>query len=138
MIPSAWVTVAALPLSPSKKVDRAALPDPTPSQLDGARGYVAPRDPAEETIAGIWSDVLGIDRIGVEDDFFQLGGHSLLATRVLARLRAALAVEVPLRCLFEATTVAELAVVVTDLIAAELDELTDAQMSELLSRDGAL
>ncbi|MFI9642393.1 amino acid adenylation domain-containing protein [Micromonospora sp. NPDC051925] len=138
MIPSAWVTVAALPLSPSKKVDRAALPDPTPAQLDRARGFVAPRDPAEETIAGIWSDILGVDRIGVDDDFFGLGGHSLLATRVLARLRAVLAVEVPLRCLFEATTVAELAVVVTDLIAAELDELTDAQMSELLSRDGGL
>ncbi|WP_328348761.1 non-ribosomal peptide synthetase [Micromonospora sp. NBC_00421] len=138
MIPSAWVTVAALPLSPSKKVDRAALPDPTPLQLDGARGYVAPRNPAEETIAAIWSDILGVDRIGVDDDFFGLGGHSLLATRVLARLRAALAVEVPLRSLFDATTVAELAVVVTDLIAAELDELTDAQLSELLSRDGAL
>ncbi|WP_432906337.1 amino acid adenylation domain-containing protein [Micromonospora matsumotoense] len=137
MIPSAWVTVAALPLSPSKKVDRAALPDPTPPQLDGARGYVAPRNPAEETIAGIWSDILGVDRIGVDDDFFALGGHSLLATRVLARLRAALAVEIPLRCLFDATTVAELAVVVTDLIMAELDELTDAQLSELLSRDGA-
>jgi amino acid adenylation domain-containing protein len=138
MIPSAWVTVAALPLTPSRKVDRAALPDPAPSQLDGARGYTAPRDPAEETIAGIWSDILGVERIGVDDDFFGLGGHSLLATRVLARLRADLAVEVPLRCLFEATTVAELAVVVTDLIAAELDELTDAQMSELISRDGAL
>ncbi|MGC4815369.1 amino acid adenylation domain-containing protein [Micromonospora sp. DT228] len=138
MIPSAWVTVAALPLSPSKKVDRAALPDPQPSELDRARGYVAPRDPAEETITGIWSDILGVDRVGVDDDFFGLGGHSLLATRVLARLRAAFAVEVPLRCLFEATTVAELAVVVTDLITAELDELTDAQMSELLSQDGAL
>jgi hypothetical protein len=137
MIPSAWVTVAALPLSPSKKVDRAALPDPTPSQFDGARGYVAPRDPAEETIAGIWSDVLGVDRIGVDDDFFGLGGHSLLATRVLARLRAALAVEVPLRCLFEATTVAELAVVVTDLIAAELDQLTDAQLRRRLEGDAA-
>ncbi|WBB51960.1 non-ribosomal peptide synthetase [Verrucosispora sp. WMMD573] len=138
MIPSAWVTVAALPLTPSKKVDRAALPDPKPSEIDGARGYVAPRDPAEETIAGIWSDILGVERVGVDDDFFGLGGHSLLATRVLARLRAAFAVEVPLRCLFEATTVAELAVVVSDLITAELDELTDAQMSELLSQDGAL
>lgn len=138
MIPSAWMTVAALPLSPSKKVDRAALPDPDWSQLDGTGGYVAPRDPAEEAVAGIWSEVLGVERVGAEDDFFGLGGHSLLATRVLARLRAALGVEVPLRRLFEATTVAQLAAVVTDLVAADLDELTDAQMSDLLTRDGVL
>jgi amino acid adenylation domain-containing protein len=137
MIPSAWATVAALPLSPSKKVDRAALPDLTPSQLDGAREYVAPRDPTEETIAGIWAEVLGVDRVGVHDDFFGLGGHSLLATRVLARLRQSFAAGLPLRCLFEATTVAELAAATTDFIAAEIDDLTEAEMRELLSQEGA-
>jgi amino acid adenylation domain-containing protein len=136
MIPSAWATVPALPLTPSKKVDRTALPDLTPSQLDGAREYVAPRDPAEEVIAGIWADVLGVDRVGVYDDFFGLGGHSLLATRVLARLRQAFVIELPLRCLFEATTVAELATVTTELVEAEIDELTDDQIGELLAHEG--
>ncbi|MFD2762592.1 amino acid adenylation domain-containing protein [Micromonospora eburnea] len=136
MIPSAWATVPALPLNSNKKVDRAALPDLTPSQLDGAREYVAPRDRTEEIIAGIWADVLGVDRIGVHDDFFGLGGHSLLATRVLARLREAFVTELPLRCLFEATTVAELAAVTTEHIAAEIDGMTDAQLRELLSREG--
>ena len=136
MIPSAWATVPALPLSSSKKVDRAALPELTPSQLDGSREYVAPRDPTERIIAEIWAGVLGVDRVGVYDDFFGLGGHSLLATRVLARLRQTFAAELPLRCLFEATTVAALAEVTTDFVAAQIDELTDDQMRELLSREG--
>ncbi|MEV4313135.1 amino acid adenylation domain-containing protein [Actinocrispum sp. NPDC049592] len=136
MIPSAWATVPALPLSPSKKVDRAALPELTPSQLDGAKEYVAPRDPAEEIIAGIWADVLGVDRVGVHDDFFGLGGHSLLATRVLARLRETFAAELPLRCLFEATTVADLAAVTTDFLTAEIDDMSEAEMRELLAREG--
>jgi len=137
MIPSAWTTLESLPLSPSKKVDRAALPDLTPAQLADTREHVAPRDPAEEVIASIWAEVLGVDRVGVHDDFFALGGHSLLATRVLARLRQAFAVEVPLRRLFEATTVAELAAATTELVVAEIDDMTDTEVQELLSREGA-
>jgi acyl carrier protein len=97
---------------------------------------VAPRDPTEQIIAEIWAAILGVDRVGVHDDFFGLGGHSLLATRVLARLRQTFAVELPLRCLFEATTVADLAEVTTGFIAAQIDEMTDDQMRELLSREG--
>ncbi|MFC5289946.1 amino acid adenylation domain-containing protein [Actinokineospora guangxiensis] len=139
MVPAAWITLPALPLTSSKKVDRAALPDPTPDQL-GGREHVPPRDPAEEVVAEVWAEVLGVARVGAFDDFFELGGHSLMATRVLARLRAALAVDLPLRSLFDATTVAELAAVVTDLITAEVDDeidaMTDHEMSELLSGKG--
>src|SRR6202020_855619 len=89
------------------KLDRAALP--VPEGGSSAAAYVAPRTPAEEVLAGIWAEVLRLDRVGVEENFFELGGHSLLATRVASRVRAAFGIELPLRALFEAPTVAGLA-----------------------------
>ena len=136
MIPSWWTGLPALPLTSSKKVDRKALPAPDRSRPDLDASYVAPRDPAEEVVGEIWAEVLGLDRIGVHDDFFAAGGHSLLATRVLARLRDAFAVELPLRALFEATTVADLAEVVRTAIEAEIDQLTDAEVALQLAREG--
>jgi len=80
---------------------------------DLGKAYVAPRTPVEEVLAGIWGEVLGLERIGVDDGFFELGGHSLLATQVIAQVRSTLRVDLPLRRLFEASTLGELAAAVT-------------------------
>ncbi len=108
MIPATFVTLEALPLTPAGKVDRRALPDP---ELAGAgpEALLAPRTPEEELVAGVFAEVLGRARVGAEDHFFTLGGHSLLATRVISKVREAFAIELPLRSLFEAPTVAALA-----------------------------
>jgi amino acid adenylation domain-containing protein/FkbM family methyltransferase len=109
MIPSAFMTLEALPLTPSGKIDRRALPAPGPASAAPAGAFAAPRTEVEELIAGIWSQLLALPRVGRDDDFFELGGHSLLAMRVVARLRRLLGVELPLRVLFDAPTLAALA-----------------------------
>ena len=109
MVPSAFVVLDALPLTPNGKVDRKALPAPRADGPGSDREYVAPRTPIEEVVAGSGPRCSALDRVGVHDDFFELGGHSLLATQVVSRLRDAFAVELPLRMLFEAPTVAALA-----------------------------
>ncbi len=109
MAPTAFVFLRELPLTPSGKIDRTALPPVDHSELDLDATYSAPRTPIEEVIAGIWADVLGLERVGVASNFFELGGHSLLATQVVARVRTIYQVELPLRVLFEEPTVAGLA-----------------------------
>ena len=123
MVPSAFVALERLPLSSSGKVDRRALPEPDWSRPELEAEYVAPRTDSEEALAEIVRELLGIDRVGIYDSFFDLGGHSLLATQFLARIRELFEVEVPLRAVFERPTVASLAVTVEELILAELEEL---------------
>src|SRR5262245_931435 len=107
MVPSAFVTLDALPLTANGKIDRRALP--APEDDAAVRGeHVAPRTPVEEVLASIWREVLKLERIGIHDNFFELGGHSLMATRVMAQLREVFAVELPLRALFEAPSILEL------------------------------
>jgi amino acid adenylation domain-containing protein/thioester reductase-like protein len=107
MVPSAIVILDALPLTPTGKVNRRALPAPEPSS-ELLEKYVAPRTPIEEILAQIWSQVLKVELVGRHDNFFELGGHSLLATQLVSRVRSSLKVELPLRSLFAAPTIAEL------------------------------
>ncbi|MFS8070483.1 MAG: non-ribosomal peptide synthetase, partial [Byssovorax sp.] len=110
MVPSAFVVLGALPLTGSGKIDRRALPAPDTTALADT-AHTTPRGPVEESLAGIFAEVLKVStaQVGAHDGFFALGGHSLLATQVVARARAAFGVEIPLRALFEASTPAELA-----------------------------
>ncbi|MGB8954626.1 MAG: amino acid adenylation domain-containing protein, partial [Tumebacillaceae bacterium] len=107
MVPSAFMVLETMPLTPNGKVDRKALPVPDASAFR-TEEYVAPRTAVEETVSGIWADVLRLDRIGVTENFFEAGGHSLLATQVMSRLASTFSVQVPLKAMFEAPTVAEL------------------------------
>ncbi|MGV9292406.1 condensation domain-containing protein, partial [Streptomyces sp. NPDC003719] len=126
MIPSTYVTLDQLPLTPNGKVDTKALPAPDHHRPDLATTYTPPRNSTEQTITGVWSDVLGIDTIGIHDNFFELGGHSLLATQVTSRLRQRLGVDVPVRALFTSPTVARLASAVRELETADEASLAPA------------
>jgi len=154
MLPSAFVALDALPLGPNGKVDRRALPAPDHARPGLDTPFAAPRNATEEALAQIWAEVLGLERVGIHDNFFALGGHSLLATQAVVRMRAALRVALPLRSLFEAPTIAGLAQVVTqpeeqpdnsllkpiervdqteEELLANLDQLSDAEVEALLS-----
>ncbi|RCJ25078.1 hypothetical protein A6770_28095 [Nostoc minutum NIES-26] len=114
MVPQAFVILEALPLTPNRKVDRRALPAPD-LYSDRLDRYVAPRTPVEEMLAQIWAQVLKVEQVGVHDNFFEIGGHSLLATQLVSRIRNTFQVELPLRSLFAAPTVAQLAQVIGQL-----------------------
>ena len=132
MVPSVFVVLDSFPLTPNGKVDRKALPEPKNSRVALAQAYTAPRNSVEAIIARVWSEILGVKTIGVHDNFFDLGGHSLKATQVVSRLRAELRSEIPLRHLFEFTTIAELAAVIDSKTIRQLNsDKLDRLMSEI-------
>ncbi|MGH3657144.1 MAG: amino acid adenylation domain-containing protein, partial [Micromonosporaceae bacterium] len=134
LVPSALVRLDRLPLTPTGKLDRTALPRPERDDLADA-APAPPGTDAERLVAEVWADVLGLAEVGVHDDFFALGGHSLLATTMIGRLSAKVGLRVPLRPVFTERTVAGLAAVVEELVIAEIAALSDAE-ADLLLRDG--
>ncbi|HEX6502553.1 MAG TPA: amino acid adenylation domain-containing protein [Terriglobales bacterium] len=137
MVPSAIVGLDALPLTRNGKVDTAALP--SPDELVVEHAVIAPRNAVEQGLVDIWRQVLRVDQVGVEDNFFDLGGHSLLATQVIARIRSTFHVQLPLRSLFDAPTVAGLAGQIATLPQTSQDEEVARLLQELegLSDDEA-
>jgi acyl carrier protein len=131
MLPEAYQPLDALPLTPNGKIDRRALSAPAPARQVADDNFVAPRTELEEELAEIWVDVLQVERVGVEDNFFDLGGHSLLATRLASRIRETFEVELSLRALFEAPTIAGLSVLIVQHLAAQTD---DEEMALLLQQ----
>jgi amino acid adenylation domain-containing protein len=122
MVPSEFVALDSLPLTANRKLDRGALPAPDGTRPDLVTACAPPETPVEELLASIWRQVLAIDQVGIDDDFFDLGGHSLLAVRMLARLQEELDVDVPLATIFERPTVRDLAEVVMADLLADSDE----------------
>ncbi|MDQ7758658.1 non-ribosomal peptide synthetase, partial [Xanthomonas sontii] len=121
MLPAAFVTLPAFPLTPNGKRDRKALPAPDHTAL-ATKPYEAPQGPTEPIIAEIWQDLLGVERVGRHDHFFELGGHSLLATQFVARVRECMEIELPLKALFMQPTLIDIADVITELQLALYEE----------------
>lgn len=127
MIPSAFVTLEALPLNANGKLDRKALPSPDQASL-ASRAYEAPVGEVEQAIAGIWQELLGVEQVGRNDHFFELGGHSLLVMQLVIRVRERFDVDVPLRALFEAPVLSTLAGLV---VSAGIEEFTERDVADM-------
>ncbi|MEV4846647.1 amino acid adenylation domain-containing protein [Micromonospora matsumotoense] len=133
LVPTAFVRLDALPLTPNGKLDRAALPAP-PESVAGD-GYVPPRTDAETLVAEVYADILQVEKVGALDDFFTLGGNSLRGMRAMARIRAEVDVDLPMRALFGSPVVADLAAQIEAHIAAELDGLSETEVAALLAAE---
>ncbi len=118
MAPAVYVPLSELPLTPNGKIDRKALPAPEASHWEAPRAFVAPRTATERALTKIWEELLQVKRVSADDSFFDLGGHSLLAMRLISRLRSAFELEIPLRALFDAPTVAQFAEVIERMRAS--------------------
>ena len=145
MVPSAFVFLDVLPTLPTGKVDRRGLPAPGSARPELGTSFVGPRTPVEQGLTEIWAEVLGLDQVGIQDNFLDLGGDSLLASQVISRMIRTFRVELPIRSLLEASTVADMAVAITqdraksagqsdiDRMLAELEALSDTEAKQLMA-----
>ncbi|MGA9770154.1 MAG: FkbM family methyltransferase, partial [Blastocatellia bacterium] len=132
MIPSAYINLESLPRMANGKLDRRALPAPGPERPELGHAFVGPRNPIEEKMAEIWSELLGIDQVGIHDNFFELGGHSLIAVQAISSIRETFGMEMPLRSIFETPTVAALSLLILQYLAEQSgDEGVDQLIDEV-------
>jgi acyl carrier protein len=130
MIPTAFVMLESMPLTPNGKVNRRGLPAPDLARPGLDQPYVAPRNEIETQLVNIWTQVLPVEQVGIYDDFFELGGHSLLATQTIARIQDRFQITLPLQVIFETPTIAALAV---RLVQQESEHLADEDLAEMLA-----
>ena len=128
MVPAGFVFLESLPMTPNGKVNRRALPVLDKASNASEAIYVAPRSDTESTLVGIWRDILHLEQVGIYDNFFDLGGHSLLATQVVSRVHDSFGINLQVRSLFEAPTVADLSVIVVQRLAERTDDETLEQL----------
>ncbi|WP_130932190.1 non-ribosomal peptide synthetase [Pseudomonas sp. Sample_24] len=133
MVPLHWLWLDKMPLNANGKLDRKALPVLEIGQLQ-SQDYQAPRNELEQTLAAIWAEVLKVEKVGVRDNFFELGGHSLLATQIASRVQKTLQRDVPLRAMFECSTVEELAGYIDGLAASEITEDKVDRLNDLMAQ----
>ena len=129
MVPGVWVVVEELPVTANGKLDRRGLPEPGGERPELESGYEEPGTETEKKLAEIWAQVLGVEKVGVHDNFFDLGGHSLLATQVVSRIREALGITLPLQAMFELPTIAEFA----DAAASQIQQREEAEERRVAS-----
>jgi amino acid adenylation domain-containing protein len=137
MVPATFVRLEKLPLTPNGKVDRMSLPAPDESNTLRDDAYAAPRTETEKTVAGILERLLNLEHVDVEENFFSLGGHSLLGAQLIARLRDTFGIEMPLRIVFEAPTVADLATEIEALLIAKLKRMSEKEVRRILGFEAA-
>jgi amino acid adenylation domain-containing protein len=135
MLPSAFVFLDALPLTRQGKLDRRALPAPDAERPALAAAFLAPQTPTEKSLASIWTKLLDINRVGVNDNYFELGGDSLLATQLVSQMRGVFEVELPLVELFRHPTLAELAASIEEAIIEQMEEISDEEAEQLLKNE---
>jgi acyl carrier protein len=133
MVPDAFVPLDSLPLTPNGKIDRQRLSELSKGSRKGDDNFVAPRTQLEEELAGLWAEILKVERVGINDNFFDLGGHSLLATRLIFQIREHFHVDLPLRSLFEAPTIATLTPVIVQF---QIEQINSEDMAQVLSALG--
>jgi len=147
MVPSVFIALAELPLTGTGKVNRRALPDPGKSRPNLATPLVAPTTEVEGILAAIWEDVLSLDLVGVNDNFFDLGGHSLAATRVVSQVIKQFQLELPLQSLLQSPTIAEMAAIITEhqgkllgeeeleRLLSELELMSEEEARQLVAKE---
>jgi acyl carrier protein len=130
MVPAVVMELPEIPLTPNGKIDRKALPKPY--WESSAEDYIAPRTAVEEILCKIWMQVLVLERVGINDNFFALGGHSLLATQVASRIRSFFGIDLPLRVLFSAATLEQLAESVEDALLSKIEQVPEEEAIEMV------